>query len=416
MISRPAVAALLLIVGGLYLPGAGAGVNLSGFISQSVVYTPDNPFYASGLGTNTDFRELGINGSWQAHAKLRFAGQVISRRWGDIDNGDPRLDFGLLDYQFLSDEPITFGLRLGRIKNAYGLYNTARDVPHARPGTQVPRSTYFEAVRDSILSSDGGNVYFSAANSLGDFALEAYWGRNNLKKSAAELLVFPEYTAGNFGKPIVKGGKLEFIPANVSGLTAAYSFLTTKWKLQGVPEFTPQQIAEALAMAATDPQYLQRLATSTKLDVALHLWSLQYGFGDWILTAEYLLGDTETYDVSVLNIPAPDIEQTIESYYLQGEWMAGEKLSLLARYEDMAYNNDDRRGTEYGQMTGRSPLITYTNGYTLGGRWYFTPDASLTIEYGAYEGTISHFGASIEETRALVEDWELLIVQFSYHF
>jgi hypothetical protein len=40
-----------------------------------------------------------------------------------------RLDYGLVDWTALSREEGRGGIRLGRIKTAYGFYNTTRDVP-----------------------------------------------------------------------------------------------------------------------------------------------------------------------------------------------------------------------------------------------------------------------------------------------
>jgi hypothetical protein len=46
-------------------------------------------------------------------------------------------------------------MRVGRIKTAYGLYNTTRDVPFTRPSIVLPQSIYFERTRNLTVSADG---------------------------------------------------------------------------------------------------------------------------------------------------------------------------------------------------------------------------------------------------------------------
>lgn len=53
------------------------------------------------------------------------------------------------------------GVRLGRVKNPFALYNETRDVIWTRPGVLLPQSIYFDALalRQPEISSDGGILY-----------------------------------------------------------------------------------------------------------------------------------------------------------------------------------------------------------------------------------------------------------------
>lgn len=399
-----------------YITRASSEVSFNGFLSQSVVHSTGNAFFEEDTGVSTNFREFGINASWQANAKLRFAAQLISRRMGDIDNGDPKLDFGLVDYTFYSSGSGSAGIRLGRIKNAYGLYNKTRDVPHARPGTVVPRAIYFESLRDALLRVDGGNFYLNLANGLGDFAVEAYFGDVDLDGNVVEYLMFQEDTSGNFDVSMLGGGRLEFTPLFMPELLLAYSAITTELELEGVPQFTQQQLAQAFIDISQNPAGAGRYATSLTIDVLLHLASVQYSLENWVFTTEFLRGFVEITNLSVLNVPSDDYKRTLEGYYIQAEWQANDKWSFLARYEDLVYDTSDRKGKEQARQSGANPVLQYTNGFTVGSRWHFTPDLSLTAEYGVYEGAATLVGSSSVDYSKLQEDWDLINFQLSFHF
>ncbi|HNI72525.1 MAG TPA: hypothetical protein PLX65_03220, partial [Accumulibacter sp.] len=124
-------------------------VQLHGFLMQSLVSTSDNNFLGKTddrLGT--DFREFGINSSWRLTSELQLSAGMLSHRAGGTDHGHLRLDYGLADWTTHSSESGRAGIRLGRVKAAYGLYNTTRDVPFTRPGIILPQSIYFERTRN----------------------------------------------------------------------------------------------------------------------------------------------------------------------------------------------------------------------------------------------------------------------------
>ena len=270
------------------LPLATADVKLNGYFSQALVHSPDNPFFETGQETSFNYRELGINGNWQVSERVRLAAQIVSRRLGDIDDGSPKLDFGLLDLQLYRSEAINAGLRLGRTKNAYGIYNKTRDVPHARPGVLVPHAIYFESMRDALLSVDGGNVYFDAHLAIGDIAFEAYVGKRKLDDSIVENLMYQADSSGDFGEADVVGGRIGFAPTAIPDLSLAFSLIDVEMQLEGAQQYTPQQAALAGADLFFNPAIAGKYATSSTVEPLLNMASVQYGLADWVFTAEYL--------------------------------------------------------------------------------------------------------------------------------
>ncbi len=391
-------------------------VHWNGYASQAFVSSQDNPYFQEDAGDSFDFREIGINFSWQASARLRFSAQAISRKIGDLENGSPKLDYALVDYQFWVQGGTTFGVRAGRVKNKYGFYNNTRDVPHARPGVFAPPSVYFETFRDPLLSVDGINLYFSGSNHLGDLSINGFWGKTDLKSEVVEVQVYAEDIQGSFEEADIVGFNVSFVPAGWHELNLGYSFLGASMELENTQTFTPEEQFLAAMDLANNPQNAIRYVTSTKISPDLHLLSLQYSKNQWVFTGEYLLTQIDFSDFEVLHQPADSEEFELQGYYLQAEWLAHSKLSTYARFEDLIYNVDDRRGEDFAQLTGGNPVTQYTQSYTLGARWYFTPDLSLTGEFSRNKGTAFINGPRDIDYQSLVEDWDLFVLQLSYHF
>ncbi|MGO3158890.1 MAG: hypothetical protein ACTIKU_14030 [Halomonas sp.] len=111
-------------------------LQVHGFLSQALIITDDNNFFgpSSEDEGSFEFTEIGLNASLRPHQDVLLAAQVLSRQAGGNNNdAKPRLDYGLIDYQMISDQQRTFGIQLGRFKNPFGFYNQTRDVAFTRP-------------------------------------------------------------------------------------------------------------------------------------------------------------------------------------------------------------------------------------------------------------------------------------------
>ena len=119
------------------------GFQVHGFLSQGYFLTTNNNLFGSSeRGGSLDFTEVGINASWVPWPSLQLAVQGLSRRAGEAAEGEPELDFGLLDYTAVATEDRRLGVRLGRVRLPFGLYNDTRDVAFTRPSILLPQSIY----------------------------------------------------------------------------------------------------------------------------------------------------------------------------------------------------------------------------------------------------------------------------------
>lgn len=393
---------------------------VQGYVSQGIIYSGDNPFFDDDTGWNANYRELGLNLTWSLNDKVRFAGQLLSRKAGDLDDGDPRIDFLLMDYQVYASEGFTTGIRLGRVKNQYGIYNTTRDVPHGRPGVFVPPSVYFESLRDALISSDGGNVYFKWNNELADISLDIYGGEAHFENEALEYQLFQVDMPGGFEDPTGGGIHLVVQPKALSDLSLGVTLIEIETEYEDAPSFGLADLPGAVAALTVNPSSFPLYITNLEAEAEMSLYSVQYAPGDWIFSGEYLTIDIELKETEILHAPVPadQFRDSFElnAWYLQAEWLASNKLSMYVRYEELYNNKDDKDGSDYAMTNGGNPVTQYNKAITLGTRWYFTPDLSLTAEYSTNEGAAFINGQAEVDYAALKEDWDLFILQMSFHF
>lgn len=387
---------------------------IHGFLNQAYLYSPDNPY----AGTDADdgslkFREVGVNGFVELSPEFRLAGQVLSRRQDEADDGDVRVDFLLADYLIFSDQDTTLGIRAGRVKNNIGFYNAIRDIPSARPGYNVPESIYFEAFRDTLLSVDGANLYGSALLGGSQLSWEVAGGERKVDSEEFEQFAFGGRISNRESEDIPLWLlHVNLVPAFERDLRIALSLVDLKVDLDGIRSI---QEAQAALIAAPPGDILanpQAYITDAEFDALFAIFSVQYSFDDWVITAEYLNLDSE-FEADILGQPTSD-SVTTEGYYLQLEWLATLETSWFARYEELYLDKDDRSGNSIGRPNNR--YRGYGKGWTLGGKWQFAPSWSLIGQASFNEGTAWLPVYEGRENEDLQKYWNYYVLSLNFQF
>ncbi|MEA1987677.1 MAG: hypothetical protein U9N57_00550 [Pseudomonadota bacterium] len=443
------LSALTLCFSNSYALDVTQDVALHGFVSQGFVYSPDNAFAGSDSEDGSfNFREIGLNGSWNISPKFRMTGQLLNRTLDEVDDGQIRVDFLLADYLAYSGEKSTFGVRLGRVKNPLGLYNSTRDIPSSRPGVHVPNSIYFDAFRDSVISVDGLNIYGDVFSESGTLNWQAYTGSSELDSKVMENYLFAQDIQGKFDRVNLHGLNVNFNPAQYSAFNFGLSLLKLDMKMSGsqsvnqagyalqnsdsvtaaatyaatpveygglglVPE-TDGQFEEYVGLAAAQEveSNYQQYITASELEALFVFLSMQYSYEDWLFTAEYMTIESDiTLDIIGSELP---LEATTEGYYLQAEWFFQPDLTALIRYEELFLQSDDRDGSE--SQRENDLYHGYGKGLTLGLSWDVATDWRLIGQVSTNEGTVwlPHYeGLDNEETKKY---WKNYMLQLSYQF
>src|SRR5690606_20898262 len=135
-------------------------------------------------GVSADFRELGVLLGVEPYENLNLVGQLLSRRAGDVEDTDLRVDYAFASYSFLSDLDRELGIKVGRIRSPMGFFSETRDVAHTRPGILLPQSVYVDRLRSLFFARDGLLLFGSHQ-----------WGMSNLSwdLSYGELLIDEDF-------------------------------------------------------------------------------------------------------------------------------------------------------------------------------------------------------------------------------
>jgi hypothetical protein len=372
-------------------------MQIHGFASQSYLYTTGNNFFGHSTNTGSlDFTEMGINGSWRPLSNLQTSMQVVYRRAGRTDESDLRLDFGFLDYSFLSDAENLAGLRLGRVVNPYGLYNDTRDMPFTRPSIFLPQSIYFDVNRQLALSGDGIQLYGEHRSKIGDFLLQING-------------VYPRTNDPDLKQVIAPGvsGKLDGEPSWVGRLM--YEWDGGKVRLG---------VTSAELNAKYNPRGGPVNLESGSFSFSPILFSAQYNAEDWSLTGEYAIRHS---DFDGFGPFLPDNNSTGESYYIQGSYRFTEKLEGFVRYDALYWNTSDRNGKKFAAAALSHGVSVpahrrFAKDFATGLRWDITPSIMARVEYHYVDGTgwISELeNTNLADTK---QYWSLFALSLSFRF
>ncbi len=373
----------------------GDGVQAHGFLSQSLVYTSGNRVGGnSDDGLAIDMREIGGNLSWRPNADWLLSGQVLARWAGESDGGDLRLDYGFIDRTLLADGDTSVGLRLGKIKNPYGFYNTTRDVAHTRPGIIMPQSIYMDRARNFWLAAPGVSLYGNHENPGGNLS----WQVSALQPEVDDPDLTYFMTGKNFGR-----------------FAGEHS-----WLGQAMLETVGGRWRAGLSLGQMAMQYRPGAGDDLEPgDTRLPTWvlSVEHNMEFWSLTAEY--GQTKVLSRNYGATPhAISIEQdnTTEAWYVQATRRMGNGWQGFLRYDVFYFDKKDRDGTSFAASSA----------YTLPARMRFAKDWSFGVRRDvgrwAWSGEWHHVDGTAwlsptdTPTRASVRKWDLLLLQGAWYF
>ena len=360
---------------------------VQGFAAQSLIGSSHYNFFGNTKnGVDTRFSELGINAQWQAAPSLLLSGQILHRRAGESDEQGLRLDYAQIDWSFLNLPSARLGIKFGKPKIPYGLYNETRDVPATRSGVLLPQSIYFDSIRDFVLAAPGAYLHGTL---LGDYGV----GEFNLG------WVHPDY-----GSPLLRSNVLGNVPGTLHGGGA----LSASMRWEPTPDTT-------LALTYVDlsadyrPAALDFLSAGT-LDVTNLIASVQQRIDTVTLTGEF---SAPRYRLR--NFGLADVDRTSLAAYVQGEWRFATDWGAMLRYDVLANDRNDADGKQFQALTGQPGYTQYARDLTLGLRWDISPHWMLRGEVHHVNGT-AWLPSADNATRSDGAHWNMWLLQGAYRF
>ncbi|WP_411725645.1 hypothetical protein [Methyloglobulus sp.] len=364
-------------------------IQVHGFLTQGFFHSSDNNVYGqSNDGISPGLTEIGLNVGYQPLDRLRFAAQGLYRRAGDVDRGSVRLDFALADLTLLEYDSGKLGLRGGRIKIPFGLYNETRDVSFTHPTILLPQGIYFDRSRSLLLSADGGSFYAEQRTDFGDFAFKFNAGMPSSDFDELKTVVLGTRDAQ---------GSFETKPAIATQLSyelngGEYVFAVSYMDLEF--DYNPA-LGKTLRKSETHIQPL--------------LFSAQYNGEKFILTGEY------EYRWNTFGNFAPEGKFVTESWYVEASYRILQQLQATVRYDTVSINKDDRGG-DGALLLGYPRHVAYAKDWVVGLRWDITSSWMLRGDNNRIHGTAWLPQADNPVPSQTIQDWDLYGLQLSSKF
>lgn len=367
---------------------------LGGFITQAFVSTDSNNFAGkSSEGISADFRELAVYATWRPLNNMHVSGQVMSRPFGNVDDGAPQLDFLLADYRFSVGGFNEFGVRVGRVKIPYGFYNETRDVAFTRPSIILPQSMYLDVIRELQLSADGVMLYGHFPLSDLRFDVDLAIGKPR-DSDDAEYTYLKSDLSGNFTD---SNGILSRVMLGDDAETWRIGITLGRFELL----YKPGALME-LGLGEGD------------LNIDVAIVGGQYNTERWSWSAEYMVVSVDRSDLG--GFFALNGKNNTESYYLQAMYRFNRDWDLVIRRDVFYLDSNDRSGLKAEQAIGIPAHSMLAKDYTIGLGWQASQNISLRGEWHRVQGTGWLPAADNPDIRSTKKDWNMYLLQATYRF
>ncbi len=380
---------------------ASAGdLRVNGFVTQGYFLSDHNNIYGDSDGGSFDFRELAVNASWRPNSDFLLAGQLMSRRAGNVNDGSPQVDYLLLDWRLQDRLDTQSGLRLGRLKVPYGFYNDTRDVAFTRPSILLAQEVYYDMARDLALSADGAGFYRRGMAGGLNLDLDLVVGAPK-RDVAVEYPYLGGDMPGEFESGLAAVGRLVLADPQ-ERWRAGLSLLSFELDYEAFDDPVP-------ALLPDDGQ----------LQVDIAVLSGQVRYQRWLFTSEYMLQHIDWSELGGAVALKPEVD--LEAWYLQAQYHFLSHWDLVLRYGEAYLDRDDRSGQAYQARLAElgiaaQPAVRYARDLTLGVGWQPTPAWLLRAEWHRVRGALWLPVQDNPDSLQLRRNWNLFALQATYRF
>jgi hypothetical protein len=331
-------------------------IQIHGYATQGFLYTThNNIFFTNSTDGSPAYTEAVVNLSLVPMPKLRVAVQARYFLLGTTGNAIV-LDWAAADYKF-NDR---FGLRFGKVKTPWGLFNETQDLDPLFVWSLLPQNIYDITTRNADLAHYGGVAYgtLSEAPKFGDLKYRIWGGEQ----------VIP-----------TNDGQFADLNATGNGPLNSFVYVTYGGALQWL---TP---ISGLMIGASD-------ARSNKAELALNggsesfaAWNNLSYFTKYEKDKLMLAGEWNRQaspgSLSLTDQPVSSLGTDSRAWYVMATYKLSAKLSAGV-YDSAVVDHDSRPGPD-----------RYTKDWTISGRYDVNQFIYLKGEQHFIEGTSLDFEA-----------------------
>ncbi|HEX8794053.1 MAG TPA: hypothetical protein VF765_24090 [Polyangiaceae bacterium] len=366
--------------------GSPWSVEVHAFASQGFILTKNNNYLDQDTTRGSfQFSELGVNLTKSITDRFRIGMQLFAQNLGPTGNYDIKADWFYLDYRFNN----WLGVRAGRVKIPFGLYNDSVDIDSARTAVLLPQSVYPEENRNYLLAQTGGEIYgYANMGGAGGLDYRAYGGTISIDATPTPG---SPYTLQNFNVPYLFGGRLMW-DAPLEGLRLGGSVQALR--------------LDASLLEANPAKPSQTLSTDIQIPALLWVASAEYTAGDLLLATEYSRWYVSVNSSNAAAFPASPT-MTSERAYLMATYRATPLLQPGAYYSVLFPNVDDRGGRQNMQHD-----LATTLRFDLNEHWLLKLEGHAMAGTAGLDPTLNHN----TPLSSLAQTWGVFLVKTTAYF
>jgi hypothetical protein len=369
-----------------------ADLQIHGFVSQGYIKTTRNNYLAESARKqgSFEFTEVGINFTKPLGDKLRVGVQLFTHDLGPLGNYAPQFDWYYLDYRFFD----WLGVRAGKTKLPWGLYNETNDVDAGRVPILLPQSLYPVSNRESLFAQTGGELYGDVSlGAAGSLEYRAYGGTIFVNTADAS-----DQLKG-FDVPYDAGGRLMWQPP-VEGLQLGSSLQVLRFDFDYSP--TPEQAMAYQGAGLLPANYAG--VVSIKVPIKLWVASIEYQVRGLTLAAEY--GRDYIHYKTTLATPA--VDATSQGYYAMASYQVTPWFTPGLYYSALFPN----------VHAPTHPRSTYQHDVAATLRYDVTPNWLVKLEGHYMHGTAGLTTAlnGNKPLDSLPENWVVFLLKTTAYF
>jgi hypothetical protein len=357
-----------------------ASVEVHAFASQGFILSSHNNYLDNDTTHGSfQFSEVGINFTKTLVDRLRVGVQIFAEDLGPSGSFNAQVDWFYLDYRFAD----WLGVRAGRVKIPFGLYNEIQDVDSARTFVLLPQSVYPVENVNYLLAQTGGEVYgYLKMGGAGALDYRAYGG--TILFNTTTTTAGSPYQVESLNVPYLVGGRLLW-ETPIEGLRLGGSVQTLRIDTQLLDNVTP---------------------VSVEIPATLAVGSLEYSAHDLLLAAEYSRWYVSENSTNAAAFPSSPVTASERAYglvsYRAARWLQpGAYYSIL--FPDVA----DRSGRANVQQD-----IATTLRFDINSHWLVKLEGHYMI---GTAGLTSSLNDNLPLS-ALSENWGVFLVKTTAYF
>lgn len=366
---------------------------IHGFLSQGYLKTDENNYLAHTEEGTFQFNEFGLNFTTALTDDLRVGIQFFGRDLGYAGNDEVTVDWVYGDYRWKD----WMGVRFGKMKLDYGLYNEAREIDLIRTSIFLPNSVYNESWREELSNIKGLGIYGEIPTSgIGNFSYSFQIGTLTLDPDGTSANVLEQYVkrigvttdidnydcdysytyAVSWETPL-EGLRLKLSGEETKGLEMtgpANGVLPADMNRNGI-------IEPGEGMPVNKIRYHSDLS---RFIVA----SAEYQIGDFLMAAEYIDADNKI-GLDFGNGIRSNRSAPWAGWYVSGSYRLNSLLALGLAYSEFKQDTNDKHG-KLKEARGGNYFESWLNTWSVFARFDISRNWVLKFETSYNDGWTTH--------------------------